>query len=110
MSARPRSFAAWIALLAIALHSAVPLAAAAAPAQAGLHDLCGSPPETPQPAGDQHEGHCTLCVQPGFIAGCTVNSGTVEKFAFEVPAFVPTEPHVRLSPTPYPPRAPPAGA
>ncbi len=66
MSRTSRRFAAWIALLAIALHALAPLSARAAPAAPGEHEICTAAGAKAlpggAPAGDHAAGlHCLLC-------------------------------------------------
>jgi hypothetical protein len=104
-------FAAWGALLAMALHALSPLAAPAPRDAAGaLHDICSSAPAAPQPAGDPSTSHCALCVPHASIAQGAVAVQDQSGFSFLVPLSLSPGLAVQPALTDHPARAPPASA
>jgi hypothetical protein len=104
-------FAAWGALLAMALHALSPLAAPAPRDAVGsLHDICSSAPAAPGPVGDPSTSHCALCVVHASIAGPAVALRVCSSASHSQPVAAHATPGVRPTHPAANPRAPPASA
>ena len=122
MSRHPKGFAAWLALLAVALQALWPLLAQAQPKVVLAESICSTNGadhglEIPGPFDGHgpanHIKHCPLCNPAGDRAAQAVDAPALSAFfiasvVFEAPAAPPATPYCSPVVSPARPRAPPA--